>query len=154
MRVSSTLMVLVKREQELRRSWQTNQSLRFTWDFHQLSLLDETRTKVFMRVDKRELAWEFSSSLVIAWSNESTRRFHESWTSESWHESFLNSRVLVFWEQTSYDKTCWWELMRVYYEIVWEFQCIGLWRECLRVDESALELMRMHYSWWALLRVH
>ena len=62
---------LIKREQELHESWELRvEKQEFTWEFSQLSLLDQTRTRV---------AWELRS--------------------ESLHESFLNIHCLIKREQ-------------------------------------------------------
>ena len=122
---SSTLMVLVKREQELRRSWQTNQSLRFTWNFHQLSLLDQMRTNVSWELTSE--SWHESFNQVLCSGQTSRQDLLESWKTRL-YESFLNSRALVEWEQELHES------------------CDESWWECIRVYESlsVLELTRVH----------
>jgi hypothetical protein len=89
----------------------------FAWEFSQLSLFDQTRTRVAWeltceslrksfstfiawsnenksctRVDKREFAWEFSQLPLL---DQTRTRVAWELTSESLHESFLNFHCLI-----------------------------------------------------------
>ena len=114
MRVSSTLTseslhesfinshVLVKREQELHESWQVRVCMRVSSTLMSWS----NENKSCMRVDKWEFAWEFHQ---LSCPGQTRSRTRVAWelTSESLHESFINSNVLeqtrtkVAWELTS-----------------------------------------------------
>jgi hypothetical protein len=131
---------LIKRAQELHESWQARVYVRiflafvawsnenkscmrvdkreFTWEFPQLSLLDQTRTRVAWELTNESLRENFLSfrclikreqelheswqarvymnvfSTFIAWSNE-----NKSCMSDTLHESFLSFRYLIKREQ-------------------------------------------------------
>jgi hypothetical protein len=83
---------LIKREQELHESWQARVYMRVSSTFIAWS----NENKSCMRVDKREFTWEFSqlslldqTTTIVAWEL----------TSESLHESFLNFHCLIKREQ-------------------------------------------------------
>ena len=81
--------VLVKREQELHESWQARVCMRVSSTL--MSWSNEN-----MRVDKREFAWEFHQ---LSCPGQTRTRVARELTSESLHESFINSHVLVKREQ-------------------------------------------------------
>jgi predicted transcriptional regulator len=172
---------LIKREQELHESGQARVYMRvfstfiawpnenkscmrvdkreFTWEFSQLSLLDQTRTRVAweltseswqarvfvrvlstfivwsnenkscMRVDKREFSWEFSQLSLL---DQTWTRVAWELRSESLHESFLNFHCLIKREQELHES---WEA-RVYMRV---FSTFIAWsnenKSCMRVDK-------------------
>ena len=84
--------VLVKREQELHESWQARVYMRVSSTLVSWS----NENKSCMRVDKREFTWEFHQ---LSCPGQTRTRVAWELTSESLHESFINSRVLVKREQ-------------------------------------------------------
>ena len=84
--------VLIKREQELRESWQARVYMRVSSTL--MSWSNENKT--CMRVDKREFTWEFHQ---LSCSGQTRTRIAWELTSESFHKSFINSHVLVKREQ-------------------------------------------------------
>ena len=101
------------------------------WDFHQLSCSSwSNENKSCMRVDiKREFAWEFHK---LSCSGQTRTRVAWELTSESLHESFINSRVLVKREQELHES---WQArvcMRVSSTLVsWSNEN----KSCMRVDK-------------------
>ena len=165
---------LIKREQKLHESWQARVYTRgfstfiawsnenkscmrvdkreFTSEFSQLSLLDQTRTRVAcMRVDKREFTWEFSQHSLL-----DQTRTKVTWelTSESLHESFFNLHCLIKREQELHES---WQA-RVYMRV---FSTFIAWsnenKSCMRVDKreftweffqpSLLDQTRTRVAW-------
>ena len=93
--------VLVKREQELHESWQARVYMRVSSTLMSWS----NENKSCMRVDKREFTWEFHQ---LSCPGQTRTRVARELTSESLHESFINShwcpgqtRTRVAWELTS-----------------------------------------------------
>ena len=84
--------VLVKREQELHESWQARVCMRVSSTLMSWS----NENKSCMRVDQREFAWEFHQ---LSCPGETRTRVAWELVSESLHESFINSHVLVKREQ-------------------------------------------------------
>ena len=84
--------VLVKREQELYESWQARVCVRLSSTLMSWS----NENKSCMRVDKREFTWEFHQ---LSCPGQTRTRVAWELTSESLHESFINSHVLVKREQ-------------------------------------------------------
>ena len=82
----------VKREQELHESWQARVCMRVSSTLMSWS----NGNKICMRVDKREFTWEFHQLSCPA---QTGTRVTWELTSESLHESFINSHVLVKREQ-------------------------------------------------------
>ena len=89
--------VLVKREQELHESWQARVCMRVSSTLVSWS----NENKSCMRVDKREFAWEFHQ---LSCPGQTRTRVAWELTSESLHESFINSRVLVKREQELHER--------------------------------------------------
>ena len=83
---------LIKREQELHESWQARAYMRVFWTFIAWS----NENKSCMRVDKREFTWEFSQLSLL---DQTRTRVAWELTSESLHESFLNFHCLIKREQ-------------------------------------------------------
>ena len=80
--------VLVKREQELHESWQARVCVRVLSTLMSWS----NENKSCTRVDKREFVWEFHQ---LSCPDQTRTRVARELTSESLHESFINSHVLV-----------------------------------------------------------
>ena len=137
---------LIKREQELHKSWQASVYMRVFSTFVAWS----NENKSCMRVDKREFAWEFCQLSLLD---------QESWqawelTSESLHESFVNFHCLIKREQELHES---WQArvcMRVLSTfIVWSNEN----KSCMRVDKreftsefsplSLLDQTRTRVAW-------
>jgi hypothetical protein len=82
----------VKREQELHESWEARVCVRV---FSTL-MPRSSEIKSYMRVKKREFAWEFSQ---LSWPGQTRTRVAWELRSEGLHESFLNSHAPVKREQ-------------------------------------------------------
>ena len=102
--------VLVKREQELHESWQARVCMRVSSTLMSWS----NKNKSCMRVDKREFTWEFHQ---LSCPGQTRTRVAWELTSESLHESFINSHVLVKQEQELHES---WQA-RVHLRVSWEF---------------------------------
>ena len=86
---------LIKREQELHESWQAE----FTWEFRSTFIAFiawSNENKSCMRVDKREFTWEFHQLSLL---DQTRTRVAWELTSESLHESFINFHCLIKREQ-------------------------------------------------------
>jgi predicted transcriptional regulator len=79
---------LIKREQELHESWQARVYMKVFSTFIHWS----NENKSCMRVDKREFTWEFSQLSLL---DQTRTRVAWELTSESLHESFLNFHCLI-----------------------------------------------------------
>ena len=79
---------LIKREQELHESWQARVYIRVTSTFIAWSNENKSGT----RVDKREFTWEFHQLSLL---DQTRTRVTWKLTSESLHESFINFHYLV-----------------------------------------------------------
>ena len=130
---------LIKREQELHES---NGKREFTWEFHQPSLLDQTRTRVAWELTseslhesfinfhclikreqelhesngKREFTWEFHQPSLL---DQTRTRVAWELTSESLHESFINFHCLIKREQELHESNG-------KREFTWEFHQLSL----------------------------
>ncbi len=162
---------LIKWEQELHESWQARVYMRvfstfialsnenkncirvdrreFTWEFSQLSLLDQTeqelheswQARVYMRVFSTFIPW--SNGTRVAWEL----------TGESLHESFLNFHCLIKREQESDES---WQA-RVYIRSFSTFIPWSNGTSCMKVDKweftwqfsllSLLDQMRTRVIW-------
>ena len=83
---------LIKREQELHESWQERVYMRVSSTFIAWS----NENKTCMRVDKREFTWEFRQLSLL---DQTRTRVAWGLTSESLHESFINFHCLIKREQ-------------------------------------------------------
>jgi hypothetical protein len=139
---------LIKREQELHESWQARVYMRvfstfiarsnenkscmrvdkreFLWEFSQLSLLDQTRTRVAW-----ELTWEFSQLSLL---DQTRTRVAWELTSESWQARVFST--FIAWSNEN--KSCTRVDKR---EFTWEFSQLSLLDQtrtrvaCMRVDK-------------------
>ena len=120
--------VLVKREQELHESWQARVGMRVSSTLVSWS----NENKSCTRVDKREFAWEFHQ---LSCPGQTRTRVARELTSESLHESFINSRVLLKREQELHES---WQArvcIRVSLTLVsWSNDD----KSCMRVDKREL----------------
>ena len=117
--------VLIKREQELHESWQARVYTRISSTLMSWS----NKNKSYMTVDKREFTWEFHQ---LSCPGQTRTRVAWELTSESLHESFINSRVLVKREQELHES---WQA-RVYTRVS---STLMSWsnenKSCMRVDK-------------------
>jgi predicted transcriptional regulator len=90
------LHCLIKREQELHESWQASVYMRVFSTFIAWS----NENKSCMRVEKREFTWEFSQLSLL---DQTRTRVAWELRSESLHESFLNFHCLIKREQELHD---------------------------------------------------
>ncbi len=119
-RVGNDFHCLIKWEQELHESWQARVYMRvfstfiawsnenkscmrvdkreFTWQFSQLSLLDQTRTRVAWELTSESyiITWEFSQ---LSFFDQTRTRVAWELTSESLQKSFVNCHCLIKREQ-------------------------------------------------------
>jgi hypothetical protein len=125
--------------------------------------------KSCMRVDKREFTWEFSQLSLI---DQTRTRVAWRLRSESLHESFLNFHCLIKREQELHESLTWefsqlslldqtrtrvaWEFdMRVFSTfIAWSNEN----KSCMRVDNREFtwefsQLSLLDQSWWESMRV-
>ena len=116
---------LIKREQELHKSWEARVYMRVFSTFIAWS----NENKSCMRVEKREFTWEFSQLSLL---DQTRTRVAWELTSESLHESFLNFHCLIKREQELHGS---WEA-RVYMRV---FSTFIAWsnenKSCMRVDK-------------------
>jgi predicted transcriptional regulator len=138
---------LIKREQELHESWQARVYVRVFSTFIAWS----NESKSCMRVDKRELTWEFSQLSLL---DQTRARVAWELTSESLHQSFLNFHCLIKREQELHES---WQA-RAYVRV---FSTFIAWsnesKSCMRVEKreftwefsqlSLLDQTRTRVAW-------
>jgi hypothetical protein len=114
---------LIKREQELHESWEARvymwvfstfiawsnenksgmrvEKREFTWEFSQLSLFEQTRTRVAWELRNESLHESFLKHSLL---DQTRTRVAWELRSESLHESFLNFHCLIKREQELHDR--------------------------------------------------
>jgi hypothetical protein len=120
----------------------------FAWEFSQLLLLDQTRTRVAWELTS-EFTWEFSQLSLL---DQTRTRVVWVLTSKSLHESFLNFHCLIKREQELHES---WQARVCSTFIAWS----NANKSCMRVDKrefawefSQLSLLdkreqELHESW-------
>ena len=131
MRVSSTITAWSNENKSCMRV----DKREFTWEFCQLSLLDQTRTRVAWKLTSESLHESFVNNHCLI---KREQELHENWTSESLHDSFVSYHCLIKREQELNES---WQVrayMRVLSTIIsWSNES----RSCMR-DTSIFN------AWW------
>ena len=131
----SQLSLLDQREQELHESWQARVYMRVFSTFIAWS----NENKSCMRVDKREFTWEFSDLSLL---DQTRSRVAWELTSESLHESFLNFHCLIKQEQELHES---WQVILFF----WSQKAISQRRNLdrLRIFNSIFRNKRESFLW-------